>query len=124
MAHLTGDGAGWRRSLALQDDYRFWAASGESDDSGKVLIVDRAAGGGGGDASHYRHIFFDDNIERDRAHIVDARDLRTGEPLPFGGVGGTQRRYLMKVEPYASIMDEDYLVKALRGAEEQIFRDM
>ena len=120
MAHLTGESAGWRRSLALQDDYRFWAASGESDESGKVLIVDRAAGGGGGDASHYRHIFFDDNIERDRAHIVDARFLRTGEPLPFAGVGGTQGRYLVKVEPYASIMDEDYFRKALRGAEERM----
>lgn len=120
MAHLTGEGAGWRRSLALQDDYRFWAANGESDDSGKVLIVDTAAGGVGGDASHYRHIFFDDNVERERAHIVDARDLQTGASLPFVGVGGTQGKCLVKVEPYESIMDEGYLIKALRAAEERM----
>lgn len=29
------------------------------------------------------HIFFDDNIERDRAHIVDVRDRVSGAALPF-----------------------------------------
>jgi hypothetical protein len=32
---------------------------------------------------YVHHIFLDDNVERDRAHIVDVRDLVTGDPLPF-----------------------------------------
>lgn len=114
MAHLTGDGAGWRRSLALQDDFCHWAANEESDSSGKVLIVDTAG------TSPFRHIFFDDNIERDRAHIVDARDLRTGKTLPFAGPRGTQGRHLVKVEPFESILDEEYFIEALHAAEERM----
>lgn len=85
-----------------------------SDDSGKLLIVDSQARG-------QQHLFFDDNIERDRAHIVDARDLETGRPLPFaGGRGGTQGRQLIKVEPWESILDLQYFVKALEAAEARI----
>lgn len=72
-----------------------------------MLIVDPATSA----------IFFDDNVERDRAHIVDARDLHTGKPLPFRGEGGTQGRHLVKVEPLQSILDEMYFAKALRAAE-------
>lgn len=79
-----------------------------------MLIVDTAAD------QHYRHIFLDDNIERDRAHIVDARDLRTGSPLSFNGDRGTQGRQLVKVEPLESILDEEYFIKALRAAEERM----
>ena len=32
---------------------------------------------------HDFQIFFDDNIERDRAHIVDVRNGATFDPVPF-----------------------------------------
>ncbi len=36
-------------------------------------------------------IFFDDNIGHTASHIVDARDVRTGEPLAFqAGAPGSQ----------------------------------
>lgn len=52
-------------------------------------------------------VFFDDNIERDRAHIVDVRDARTYEPVPFGV---SQGRYLRRVDPYQAILDKEYYV--------------
>ena len=54
------------RTLAYQDYYPWWSKCDESDDSGKLLVVDTSD-------KKTLHIFFDDNIERDRAHIVDAR---------------------------------------------------
>lgn len=32
------------------------------------------------------HIFFDDNIQRDQLHIIDVRDVNTGDPIPFADV--------------------------------------
>lgn len=87
-----------------------------SDDSGKVLIVDDPAGG----SAATRHIFFDDNIERKRSHIVDARELRTGKPLPFHGDGGTQGQQLVKVGPLQAVLDVDYFVRALHAAEKRM----
>ena len=62
-----------------------------SDLSGKLHLVhlpeagpparDAAAGGGGGAVPHA--VFFDDNVERDRSHIVDVRDASTGAAVPF-----------------------------------------
>ena len=55
-------------------------------------------------------IFFDDNIERDRAHIVDARCTLTFKPLPFSE---TKDVYMAKVEPYYAITDENYFIDLL-----------
>jgi hypothetical protein len=54
-------------------------------------------------------VFFDDNIERDRAHIVDVRDVRTSHPIPFEASYG---RYIHRVAPLNIILDDDYFVKA------------
>lgn len=100
-------------SLALRDYYPFWKKSKEADDSGKPLFVEAPKAG----AAH--HIFFDDNIERDRAHIVDARNAASGEPLPFSE---TQGVYLVKAEPLLAIKDPDYFSKALAAAEAELAR--
>ena len=55
-------------------------------------------------------IFFDDNIERDRAHIVDVRCALTFKPLPFSV---TKDVYMAKVEPYFAITDEKYFIDLL-----------
>ena len=55
-------------------------------------------------------IFFDDNIERDRAHIVDVRCALTFKPLPFSE---TKDVYMAKVEPYYAITDENYFIDLL-----------
>eukprot|EP00662_Eupelagonemidae_sp_cell21_P028000 gene28000-52747_t len=53
-------------SVALRDYYPYWRDQKEADDAGKPLLVEDR-GGEEGDGAH--HIFFDDNVERDRAHI-------------------------------------------------------
>jgi hypothetical protein len=78
-----------------------------SDDSGKPVLIDRQN-------SRRLHIFFDDNIEHDRAHAVDARDLQSGQPLPFNETKG---RHLWRVNPYLAIMDDDYFINCVRECE-------
>lgn len=57
-------------------------------------------------------MFFDDNIERNRAHIVDVRDASTYVPVPFEEAQG---RYLRRVEPYQAILDREYYVKEVQA---------
>lgn len=61
---------------------------------------------------NFIQIFFDDNIERDRAHIVDVRDRVTFEPVPY--VEAVEKRFLHKVEPYYAIMDKEYFVNIVK----------
>jgi hypothetical protein len=56
-------------------------------------------------------VFFDDNIERGRAHIVDVRDASSYRPVPFEV---SQGRYLRRVDPYQAILDRDYYVKEVQ----------
>lgn len=81
------------------------------DTAGKPMLIDRQD-------SRQMHIFFDDNIEHDRAHAVDARELSSGEPIPFRE---TQGRYLWRVNPYSAIMNDDYFVECVRQCESAIF---
>eukprot|EP00597_Dinobryon_sp_UTEXLB2267_P004380 CAMPEP_0170075336 /NCGR_PEP_ID=MMETSP0019_2-20121128/12491_1 /TAXON_ID=98059 /ORGANISM="Dinobryon sp., Strain UTEXLB2267" /LENGTH=297 /DNA_ID=CAMNT_0010286239 /DNA_START=140 /DNA_END=1030 /DNA_ORIENTATION=- len=64
-------------SAAIQDDFQWWASQDERDDSGKLLLInpdwERQQG--------ILQVFFDDNIETDRAHIVDVRHAITFEPI-------------------------------------------
>lgn len=55
-------------------------------------------------------IFFDDNIERTHAHIVDVRDAVTFEPLPFEE---SYDRRLRRVETYNAIVDPNYFINEL-----------
>jgi len=98
-------------SLALRDYFPHWRESGETDDSGKPMLVDPLT------ASSPHSIFFDDNIEHGRAHIVDARDAQTGEALPFNHTRGV---YLIKSEPILAIKDPRYFTKAIAAAEERL----
>merc|ERR1712150_176053 len=86
-------------SMAIRDCFPHWRKNKEADDAGKPLFVEPpllASKAG------VHHIFFDDNIERDRAHIVDARSAVGGEPLPFAE---TRDVYLIKAEPMLAIQD-------------------
>lgn len=57
-------------------------------------------------------MFFDDNIERERAHIVDVRDAKTYAPVSFEV---SQGRYLRRVDPYQAILDREYYVKEVQA---------
>lgn len=86
---------------AIRDDYNWWHSHSESDTSGKLLLIDCE--------THPRvvQLFFDDNIERDRPHIVDVRTLPSFAAVPFEQSRGL---YLRRVEPYAAILDDQYYV--------------
>jgi hypothetical protein len=143
-------------TIAIQDDYSYWHAHNESDESGKLLLIttddsnENENYNGDNYNNHNNHdsdnnninndnnsvnsnntnknnkkvkyddnnanngknadiiqIFFDDNIERNRAHIVDVRDIRTFKPIPFSK---TKNIFIKKVEPYYAIIDENYYI--------------
>lgn len=115
-----------------------------SDDSGKLLPIKVLRPGC--DEPDCHHIFFDDNIERDRPHIVDVRNIRTGAPVALADsinrcvaslssavldvIGvltrcvhslGLVRRYIVKAEPIEAVLDREYYVKALNLAEDDLW---
>jgi len=95
------------RTLGIRDFYPWWFGDHESDTSGKLLLVDP-------DDPTVHEVFFDDNIERDRAHIVNVRNAKTGEPIPFAQ---TNHRHLVKAEPYLAITDPNYFIGVLQSCE-------
>lgn len=114
----SGSPSNARFSVGLVDDYSWWEANDERDDAGKLLLVDaeltrrtKLAAKSGEKvrlgSEDVVHVFLDDNIERDRAHIVDVRCKATFTPLPFED---TQNTVLFKVEPYQAITDANYFV--------------
>lgn len=106
MQHRDLFGVDAKRFFVLRDDYRWWEKNHESDTSGKLLIVQRPANGDATDSLTHQ-AFFDDNIERDRPHIVDVRDLLSFEPIPFSS---TRDSIIIRAEPYLAITDENYFV--------------
>lgn len=109
-----------KKFAVLRDDYRWWEKNNESDDSGKIILIDQRSLNGiewrqnnteASKSNVLYQLFFDDNIERDRAHIVDARDIITFEPIPFVE---TKDKFLFRVEPYLAICEDDYFVNIIK----------
>eukprot|EP01062_Namystynia_karyoxenos_P074517 TRINITY_DN71445_c0_g1_i1.p1 TRINITY_DN71445_c0_g1~~TRINITY_DN71445_c0_g1_i1.p1 ORF type:complete len:359 (+),score=127.36 TRINITY_DN71445_c0_g1_i1:36-1112(+) len=108
--HAKLFGEGRSLSFALRDYYPYWRDQKEADNAGKPLMVQPFDS-----PSTPHHMFFDDNVERRYAHIVDARAAPGGEPMPFAR---TQGSYLIRSEPLHAIQDPDYFAKAVAAAEE------
>ncbi|CEG48268.1 uncharacterized protein PHALS_06098 [Plasmopara halstedii] len=86
--------------LALRDDYEWWSTHAEDAQYGKLLLVNEKE-------PRDIVVFFDDHIEAHDAHIVDVRDLESGEPVDFVKSRG---KYLQRVEPLAAILDPNYFI--------------
>jgi hypothetical protein len=93
-------------SLALRDYYPFWKRHNERSHAGKLLLLDP------NDHSAL-HLFLDDNIGYDEAHIVDVRSVDTGGPVPFRVAVGTS---LIKVEPLNAVLDNRYFCRTIETA--------
>lgn len=91
-----------KRALILQDDYPYWHACGETDHSGKLFLIDPTT-----ENISIVQIFFDDNVERDRAHIIDVRTLPSLDRVSFDEAND---RLYMRVSPYDIIMDCNYYI--------------
>lgn len=89
------------RTIALRDYWEWWSAHAEAGEYGKLLLV--STGAADGDLA----VFFDDHIEAHHSHIVDVRDVATGQPVPFEQSKG---KFLQRVEPFAAITDPNYFV--------------
>lgn len=88
------------RCLAVRDCYRFWNDHGERSGAGKVVLVDArhwaaagagegAAGGSAAKPLELHPVFFDDNILRRRAKIVDVRVIPAAG-CAFAGTGSLE----------------------------------
>lgn len=103
---------GSQRSLFISDDYNYWAENNESDRSGKLLLLDSSLVD-----SETRHIFFDDNVERHRSHIVDVRRRAAEggafEPVPFAQA--VAEGCLVRAEPLDIIRNKRYFIQALEA---------
>ncbi len=97
-------------TIALRDDFDFWRSCHESDDSGKLLLIDASINTVSESSSQDISIFFDDNIERERAHIVDVREASTFARIPFADANN---RYVKRVEPMQAIMNMNYYIDAV-----------
>jgi len=104
---LDGMLSAGHRALGLRDYYPFWREQGESDTSGKLLLLDPSR-------TDVHHIFFDDNVQWEKLHIIDARDVTTGDPIPFVDVID---HWVVKAEPLEAIRDPDYFIKAVELCE-------
>eukprot|EP00903_Cladosiphon_okamuranus_P010270 g9724.t1 len=90
------------RCLALRDFYPFWRAKLEDAAAGKLLPVDLSPN------PKVWAMMFDDNIGRADsdfgAHIVDVRDVATGQSVPFDAA---LRRHIVRAEPFLAIYQDD-----------------
>ena len=99
--------------IGVQDDFQYWHGCEESCDSGKLMLVNSDPHNecnDDNDRNRDIHVFFDDNVELDRAHIVDVRELWTFEPIPFHVSRG---RFIQRVDPMLAIEDEFFFVNTL-----------
>lgn len=96
---------GPNKSMFLQDDFTFWNNNCESDQCGKIYLIDQ-------NKSNVIQIFFDDNIERDRAHIVDVRDISTFTPIDFSVA---KNKFIFRVEPLKVIAEDNYFIKIIEA---------
>jgi hypothetical protein len=88
-------------AVSVRDFYHFWKSRNELDRAGKPLIVDPTD-------SSVVQMFFDDNIGLSKPHIVDVRDVRSGESIPFRQA---RQAFLTRSEPVHAIMDPQYFVR-------------
>jgi len=97
-----------KQSIGIRDHWDYWSAHGESDDSGKALLID------GSDEDV--HVFIDDHVEDDHAHIVDVRHVNDGRCVAFEAAID---KYMVRAHPYDAIMDPNYFIGVVNGIVER-----
>mmetsp|Transcript_5876 Transcript_5876/g.8888 ORF Transcript_5876/g.8888 Transcript_5876/m.8888 type:complete len:469 (-) Transcript_5876:262-1668(-) len=90
---------GSRMTLGLRDHWEPWRKSGEHPEWGKLCPLDIPPSRD--PRLHFHTVFFDDNVKKDSAHIIDARDVTTGKPIAFSTVMGVN---LIRAEPYEALL--------------------
>jgi hypothetical protein len=88
----------------VHDNYAVWAATGEKASSGKLFFIQTAL-------TDPHHVFFDDNLESEDAHIVAAYQDTAPTEITYEDLVDT---YTFRVDPYFAITDADYFIDALQ----------
>eukprot|EP01083_Nonionella_stella_P093729 262766_1 len=95
------------KTMMFSDDYVWWSLHGENSDGGKMFILNDE------DAAVHQ-IFFDDNLEFDRAGIVDVRKLNVNEGkkcVSDSEWNELKQKHLVRCEPLEVILDDDFFVR-------------
>ena len=91
-------------AAGFRDYFEWWHAHGESDDSGKVLLVNDE------NTESFQkeyHAFIDDHVEADHSHIVDVRMAHNGSVVPpKESIGNV----IFRAEPYVAITNDSYFI--------------
>ena len=92
-------------AAGFRDYFEWWHSHGESDDSGKVLLVNDKSSEAY--QSEY-HAFIDDHVEADHSHIVDVRTAGDGSVIsPKESIG----KVIFRAEPYVAITNDAYFIE-------------
>ena len=97
-----------QRTMMFSDDYVWWSMHGENSEAGKMMILDEK------DNDNIHQIFFDDNLEFDRAGIVDVRNLsvENGNTCLSDSIwNDLKTTHLLKAEPVEIMINDDYFTE-------------
>lgn len=98
-----------RATLALREDYEFWATNGEARDSGKLLLLDPSA-------TNIISVFFDDNAHgKDHKNILDVRSLGSDGQFVCLPDAEARDKFFVYVDPEAAILDDEYYIKKVQS---------
>ena len=92
-------------TMAIQDDYPSWKAHNFHREAAKLLLIDQH------EESNTIPIFFDDNCDDFDGCIVDVRDYRTHEIVPFDKM---INRFAIRSTPPRAIQEKDYFLKCIK----------
>jgi len=114
-----------RTSIGIRDHWNYWSANGESDDSGKPLLINDVNDNGSSSSSKSsdqnddedRNVFIDDHVEKDHAHIIDVRNISNGSCVAFQDAIG---KYMLRAHPYDAILNENYFIDLVRSIVEDV----
>jgi hypothetical protein len=88
----------------VHDNHAIWGDQKENKAFGKLFFIDT-------DLRKPHHIFFDDNLESEDAHIVAAYTDTNPTDLTYENLVDT---YTFRADPYFAITDKRYFIDALR----------
>jgi len=83
-------------TAAVKDDWAWWQWQKEADDAGKLLVA----------LDNADVLFFDDNIEHSRPHIVDCRESDGSSMSP-----DRVKEVCVKVNPVEALLNEDHFIE-------------
>jgi hypothetical protein len=96
-------------TTGISDDWRWWHVNNSCAQFGKLFLIEQE------DKSCHQ-MFFDDNVGKGDLKIVNCRDLRTLDPVPYDDAF---KVYVECADSYSIILDKMWFVKAIEAMEKK-----